>query len=1110
MSVNRLGLTDDESRDTRDRVRQMKVAELKDLCKSMGFKLTGKKSDLIQRIDDYFVQGIKAQDISRLLTMRTLVLKRDCGAPLPSYKDLYNAIDGGEYSIATNNQYTRKPTKPQLHSRDSQPYRGHNLYFKNNPFFILRRSIHGSPQVLYPTKSKDNCEYKFILNNEESALLNSGDDSIKVYLLCGRLHNTTAPASTEVEIDFPSPIEIQVNGNVINQNYKGIKGKPGTAKPADISQFIKRNAQMNRVNILFYQTEATYLVYLYIVKTVSCESLISKVLEKSHIHKNSTIEKIRSQNEDDDIVVSTSSVTLKDPLSYTRMKYPVQSIYCNHSQCFDGLIFLQSQLQIPTWICPYCQISIKMEDLAISDYFQDILNTVPEDVDQVIINEDGSWEIDDNETKEATPNTHEDKLNTSMVRTEIEIISLSSDSEDEEEEEQRHQRQNAPPTEPTSTSPPVSSSTMTNLPISNSPDSSSSVTQNQPSMVSQEQPSNVSQQPSSITSTPVLPQMSFDSKPPSTNYLNQETNKSNETHNDSVSQSPTSAETVIPNSSDSPVNNAPSTEQSVEPAQAAQTTQTANSKVVPQRRPATSVFIPSKNRRPLAPRISARPPTSQSDPTSGSIDSVSTFPSILHNNNLGTNSLHNSPGSVHQNVGNSIVSLNLPPPPEHNFNTPGAVQRHGTSHADDVVDNTPLARMSRDQVETINNTNQHQLTTLPANDINMSNATSKPLSGTNSETGDTERINTQISLQRDGHIDHILRNDINTRDTSQQPTSQFENQSNDGSYSTLYEHLHLVVKRQFEQRVAEIERQFAAQRSNLPIFERKDYTNYPPELKRQLEAQDNVREQNYVRQLAAMHKAKSEEIAATRQKYIGILQQNIETIQRKNGVGTQLQPNSAVPPIYPSPPNMLRSLSASHLLQPYSGQVNDPLPHGLRQISSKPDQQQNPLMSPIESFPSASHFTAQAAYNKSPMSHSQLAFDMLKRIVSELENGAKRQKVKGMLGIELPEESLGVPQNRPTIAASYAWKRPSLPPLAQTLPLENLSTRKLPTLQPHAFEGMGDHFLPRSPMDSRPNSQPGSTILPLLNPQSSPNGHSNPQESTSEVIDLTSDSEANN
>jgi hypothetical protein len=1129
----------------------MKVAELKDLCKSMGFKLTGKKSDLMQRIDEYFVQGIKEQDVSRLLTMRTLVLKRDCGAPLPSYKDLYNAIDGGEYSIATNNQYTRKPAKPQLHARDSQPYRGHNLYFKNNPFFTLRRSIHGSPQILNPTKSKDNCEYKFILNHEENSLLNSDDDSIKVYLLCGQLQNTTAPASTEVEIDFPSPIEIQANGNVISQNYKGIKGKAGTAKPADITEFIKPGAQMNRINILFYQTEATYLVYLYIVKTVSCESLISKIVEKPHIHKNSTIEKIRSQNEDDDIVVSTSSVTLKDPLSYTRMKYPVQSIYCNHSQCFDGLIFLHSQLQIPTWICPYCQISIKIEDLAISDYFQDILDTVPEDVDQVIINEDGSWKVDD-ESKEETPNTHEDKLNTSMVRAEIEVISLSSDSEEEEEEEeqpQQKQPQNTPLTESTSASPTVVTPTTASFPVSNvPPNSSSSGHQNQSSVdrnqkqtsvvKEHEQPPNVTPQLSTTTSTSILPPKSCDSKPPSSIDLNKERTESNETYNEPISQSSTLTETVVPNSRDHTVNIPPSsdrsvqTKQAIQSAQATQATQiiqttpttpttrateTSDHKVVPQRRQATttSIFIPSKSRR-SASRVATIPPTGQGDPTSGSNALVSTLRNTLHNN-LGTNSLHTNPEITHQNIVNSNISLASPPPPPppQNVNTPGAVKQYVTSYADDV-DNTPLARMSRNQVATVNSTNQQQPPPLPTSEINNSDVRSQQ-SSDGSYTrlmGDTQRINTQISLQRDGHIDHLLNNDIHAKGNLQQPASQFSIQTNDGTYNELYEQLYLVVKRQFEQRVAEIERQFAAQRSTLPIFERKDYTNYPPELKRRLEAQDNAREQSYIRQLAAMHKAKSQEIATTRQKYIGILQHNIVKTQRNYDGGSQLQPNLEMPQIYPSQPNTLQSLSTSQILQPYSGQGSNPLPHTLQPILTKPDQQQNIPSSSIDSFPSVNHFTAQATYNQPQIRHSQSAFDMLKRIISGLENDTKRQKVKGMLGIELPEESLGVNQNGPPVIAGHAWKGtelPSrLPPLAQTLSLNDLPTTKLPTLQPHTFDGMGDNSLPHSSMEPRPTSQLGPMKLPLLNPQPSSKGQSSPQESSSEVIDLTSDNELDN
>ncbi|ODV77587.1 zf-MIZ-domain-containing protein, partial [Suhomyces tanzawaensis NRRL Y-17324] len=274
---------------------------------------------------------------------------------------------------------------------DSQSYKGHSLYFKESPFYTLRRQIHGSPQACLPLTGKGVCPFTFLFTKEEANLVYLGDPTVRVYLMCG-LQDPKTVSSTEVPLQFPLPVEVHVNGTQVTKNFRGIKGKPGTAKPADITELLKPS--QNKVQVIYTQTTETYLVYIYIVNVVSCEEIIKNIQQKPLLHKSATVSKIVLQNQgddEDDIVISSSSITLRDPLSYTKMQYPVQSIFCNHAQCFDGLVFLQSQLQLPSWNCPICGTALRIEDLSISEYFTEVLKSVPEDVDSVQINEDGSW-----------------------------------------------------------------------------------------------------------------------------------------------------------------------------------------------------------------------------------------------------------------------------------------------------------------------------------------------------------------------------------------------------------------------------------------------------------------------------------------------------------------------------------------------------------------------------------------------------------------------------------------------------------------------------------------------------------------------------------------------
>lgn len=433
-------LTQEERADTLHRVSNMKLAELKDLCKAMGFRVGGKKVELQERIQRYFLNAFGDQDYTLGLAMRALVLKRDAGETLPRIQDLYSAIQRGDYQysastpadrvIPSYNPALNHAPRPNISKLDSEPYRGHSLYFKASPFYKLKKFIPGSPQLLAPKKTRENAEFKFVLGMEDLSALRSNPETVRIYLLCGELL-VRSISTSNAQIDYPTPVEVRANGTVITQSFKGIKGKPGTAKPVDLTSHIKLTQAQNKVSILYYNTTEHYLAYIYIVQTVSCETLIQEIEFRAHIHHDDTIQKIKSEIEDDDIVVSNASVTLRDPLSYTKMKYPVQSIYCKHTQCFDGMVFLQSQLQIPTWICPHCQIPININDLAISDYFLQILSSVEEDIDQVTLNDDGTWKVVI--PKEESPSKKEEKVNAKVIQEEIEIISLSSDSEDEKE-----------------------------------------------------------------------------------------------------------------------------------------------------------------------------------------------------------------------------------------------------------------------------------------------------------------------------------------------------------------------------------------------------------------------------------------------------------------------------------------------------------------------------------------------------------------------------------------------------------------------------------------------------------------------------------------------------
>ena len=129
---------------------------------------------------------------------------------------------------------------------------------------------------------------------------------------------------------------------------------------------------------------------------------------------------VRRQAEDADIVVESTIMSLKDPISTSRISIPCRSTVCAHNQCFDALCFIQLQEQAPTWTCPICNKSISYEALVVDQYFQDVLRQTDQSINKVTIEPDGQWKkIVEGEENRSGPNkgraTYDDDSDDDLV-----------------------------------------------------------------------------------------------------------------------------------------------------------------------------------------------------------------------------------------------------------------------------------------------------------------------------------------------------------------------------------------------------------------------------------------------------------------------------------------------------------------------------------------------------------------------------------------------------------------------------------------------------------------------------------------------------------------------
>lgn len=466
--MSRTAITAAEVEDILQLLPRLKVLELKEVCKCIGLTLKGKKQELVSRIEQRVRSMHVAGDNVRLLAIRYVVLKLMHNNPAPDFATIVRAIQSGHVDF---NQFANLLTQFQQNSatdtRNRQLNGSHGLpvarsssemlppssqlhpmlLFQSTIFYTLRKMVRGFPRILDPSKGRNVFNLTCQLYPDEIQLLRLSAHT-KLFLFSG-LSSTKDVNNTDIQ--FP-PIEIHVDGVHTKQYVKGLKGKAGTCRPADLTPYLRNLDKPFNMTIVYSDAAEAYVLYLYIVTTRSPDELLQSIeFQKPHIPASATREEIRQDyqmNQDDDIVMATSSISLRCPITYARMSHPTKSTMCDHIQCFDGLSFLTMQERIPLWICPVCSKKISQQLLAISDYIRDILNATTEDVDTVTLNPDGSWTSvmeEGNDHLDGEMPKYNAPREQSAADESIEIISLGSESGDEEP----HQLQRDP--EPIST-----------------------------------------------------------------------------------------------------------------------------------------------------------------------------------------------------------------------------------------------------------------------------------------------------------------------------------------------------------------------------------------------------------------------------------------------------------------------------------------------------------------------------------------------------------------------------------------------------------------------------------------------------------------------------------
>ncbi|KAK0836845.1 E3 SUMO-protein ligase pli1 [Friedmanniomyces endolithicus] len=321
-------------------------SELKDLCRHYGKAVSGNKADLQKRcleiLDDIVARG----DPEAFEDFNYWVLNKGQARIRPAQNMPVNAYNPPTSGYHT---YPMPPGRgPPMPTQSKQPNSGR--YFKPSPFYEIVDTVVPLTDLPEMPQNRNTVRATITLSTEQAQRMASSDN-MRLLMYCGAAQGMS-PYSP-VDIAFPNQMEVKVNEDEIKSNFKGLKNKPGSTKPADLTQKIRARANYpNHMTVTYALTSRRYAFVVHMVQYVSAAILTERIRTANIIPKDRVIAEMQRANADPDIEATSTRMSLKDPVSTIRITLPVRSTVCTHTQCFDGAMFMQLVEQAPQWNCP--------------------------------------------------------------------------------------------------------------------------------------------------------------------------------------------------------------------------------------------------------------------------------------------------------------------------------------------------------------------------------------------------------------------------------------------------------------------------------------------------------------------------------------------------------------------------------------------------------------------------------------------------------------------------------------------------------------------------------------------------------------------------------------
>ncbi|KAF4338232.1 e3 SUMO ligase pli1 [Fusarium beomiforme] len=263
-----------------------------------------------------------------------------------------------------------------------------SLTFKPSPFYQIE-TVAGDIKICdVMSQHRNTIAYPVRLDDHPALQKCIDDPSYRVMVFCA------GDCLGVQDVAFPHQSELKVNGGDVKANLRGLKNKPGSTRPVDITKALRlRPKYTNNVEFTYALTSKKFYLVIMICKITSVEELVGRIANGKKISIDSVKRDLNAKAQDPDVVATSQVLSLKCPLSYMRLTLPCRGFSCTHVQCFDATSYLQLQEQGPQWQCPICNKSAQFEHLAVDAYVKDILERTPKSQETVTIEPNGEWHL---------------------------------------------------------------------------------------------------------------------------------------------------------------------------------------------------------------------------------------------------------------------------------------------------------------------------------------------------------------------------------------------------------------------------------------------------------------------------------------------------------------------------------------------------------------------------------------------------------------------------------------------------------------------------------------------------------------------------------------------